>query len=1057
MVDIFPLKRPGEVMGDKDSVEAGGEGRVDIGFGAVADHPRRAGLAAVMSREAAVGGVVLFREHLDSVEVRGKTGAAQLVGLLGVVSLGDEDEAVAGGKVGQGLLHMGQKFNLLIGDGLREAEDAGVLVGSNGLVGELLEAGDKRLAEAVQTVATGGNGGVLNVIEAFANLFGVVEAMVEVGDEGGDSALEVDVILPERVVGVDEQRLIGRVADGLGAASHLADYKAGGLGWREDRREMTQEGGNCILTSYNNGVRSISMKRSITLFGTLSAILFAGVLPSRFAVAQVAAPNAAQVKEAGTAGTEQNEVFHNTLANYQNRTAAVIHRYNFDLFNPRDTIARYNVYEFNQPGFTWGQDGGWAVQHGISEKGTFNTRGIGQMKVSNSIKHATGDFAAQYTYAWTDGGATAKSDEGFTLDTRSGGESDSWFHGSAAAGASPGTTLLPVTYAAGLHSQDATTDGAYMLDISKGTISGIVPGPESLVEGTSVHVMPVSVSLPPSTGIGMVATSIPAPRVKVEPEEITLSGVRLIKGSFTAGKACLAGGWYPEQVLITKAGPSRNGLQDVTIIHKNPNGTDANNPTSLWQGGVCGQYLSLDRNLQRDGFRTSYEVVGAIDSTHLAYIWNAMGTTKVNVLNVYRPPVALVNLSRIGGVVTASFAGANQSYIFDHAETVVIADASDPSFNGEVHRPEYVDDVNRVLKWPQAGRDAKASTATIDLPPSYYGFHLYPGAEVLGPRVAGGVPLEPNAVEWAAGDVIENPHHPSFSMNGKMTQLTQHTLSSGYNSNGQRWGFQGAGISANYQPSIWSNNNPCALYTGCGGTLEPIRWNSYLGPYRELFNIRNAPMNMGSLFTVGCDSRGCEHTPPYQLFRLQNGSMEYDPANGNFTVPRMTAAAFYGEVNGPVSTTRIELQDPKAPGLALAITNAGGKIVVSRSSGAIQGMEAAGALSGEEAHGTAAGVGMEAAAIGAGAGNRGGSAACAQGYTCTAERGRLTVIAPAAGAHGLIASVRTRLRAGVICTAAQNGGSSFVGIGSGSESENGFDITAGVMLHGTVTIDYSCR
>jgi hypothetical protein len=49
------------------------------------------------------------------------------------------------------------------------------------------------------------------------------------------------------------------------------------------------------------------------------------------------------------------------------------------------------------------------------------------------------------------------------------------------------------------------------------------------------------------------------------------------------------------------------------------------------------------------------------------------------------------------------------------------------------------------------------------------------------------------------------------------------------------------------------------------------------------------------------------------------------------------------------------------------------------------------------------------------------------------------------------------LRTGEICTAAQNGGLSFMGIGSGGESENGFDVTAGVMLHGTVTIDYSCR
>ena len=88
----------------------------------------------------------------------------------------------------------------------------------------------------------------------------------------------------------------------------------------------------------------------------------------------------------------------------------------------------------------------------------------------------------------------------------------------------------------------------------------------------------------------------------MEPETITLSNVRLLRGSFVTGKACLAGGWYPEQVVVTKVGRAANGFQDVTIIHKNPNGMDANNPTSLWQGGVCGQYLSLDRNMARDGF-----------------------------------------------------------------------------------------------------------------------------------------------------------------------------------------------------------------------------------------------------------------------------------------------------------------------------------------------------------------------------------------------------------------------------------------------------------------------
>ena len=61
----------------------------------------------------------------------------------------------------------------------------------------------------------GEDGGVLDTVEVAADLFGGVDAVIEVGDEAGDGALEVDVVFPERVVGVDEQSLIGCAASGL--------------------------------------------------------------------------------------------------------------------------------------------------------------------------------------------------------------------------------------------------------------------------------------------------------------------------------------------------------------------------------------------------------------------------------------------------------------------------------------------------------------------------------------------------------------------------------------------------------------------------------------------------------------------------------------------------------------------------------------------------------------------------------------------------------------------------------------------------------------------------
>ena len=56
------------------------------------------------------------------------------------------------------------------------------------------------------------DGGVLDTVEVPANLLGGVDAVIEVRDETGDGTLEVDVVFPESIVGVDEQGLICNVA-----------------------------------------------------------------------------------------------------------------------------------------------------------------------------------------------------------------------------------------------------------------------------------------------------------------------------------------------------------------------------------------------------------------------------------------------------------------------------------------------------------------------------------------------------------------------------------------------------------------------------------------------------------------------------------------------------------------------------------------------------------------------------------------------------------------------------------------------------------------------------
>ena len=90
-----------------------------------------------------------------------EAGAHESAGLLDWIALRDEDQAVAGGEIGQGVRDAGEKFNLMVSNGLGEAEDAGVLFGGDRGLGELLEAVDQRAAEAPQSVTMGGNGGML--------------------------------------------------------------------------------------------------------------------------------------------------------------------------------------------------------------------------------------------------------------------------------------------------------------------------------------------------------------------------------------------------------------------------------------------------------------------------------------------------------------------------------------------------------------------------------------------------------------------------------------------------------------------------------------------------------------------------------------------------------------------------------------------------------------------------------------------------------------------------------------------------------------------------------
>ena len=143
------LQHPSEAVGDKDSVQAGAESRVDVRSRAVADHPRCRGLATVVCREGEVGLIMLLGKHLDGGKVSRKTGALQFAFLFRGVSLGNEDEAVPCGEICKRLSNLWEQLNLMMGNRIGEADDLLMLFVRYGGACKLLVAINQRAAKAL--------------------------------------------------------------------------------------------------------------------------------------------------------------------------------------------------------------------------------------------------------------------------------------------------------------------------------------------------------------------------------------------------------------------------------------------------------------------------------------------------------------------------------------------------------------------------------------------------------------------------------------------------------------------------------------------------------------------------------------------------------------------------------------------------------------------------------------------------------------------------------------------------------------------------------------------
>src|SRR5579872_1647390 len=89
----------------------------------------------------------------------------------------------------------------------RDTSDFLVQFRRHGNGAEALKGIDQRMGKALQAVSVLDDAFALDIVEHFAHLLGREFMMIEERNEARDGALEVDVVLPERVVGINEECL----------------------------------------------------------------------------------------------------------------------------------------------------------------------------------------------------------------------------------------------------------------------------------------------------------------------------------------------------------------------------------------------------------------------------------------------------------------------------------------------------------------------------------------------------------------------------------------------------------------------------------------------------------------------------------------------------------------------------------------------------------------------------------------------------------------------------------------------------------------------------------
>ena len=126
----------------------------------------------------------------------------------------------------------------MVSYGMGKTNDLGVQPRRDWLDAQPFKCIYQSVGKAVQAVPVGNDAFALDIIQHSTNLIRREFVVIQERDKARDGALEIDIVLPKRVVGVDEEGLGGRAAKGLGLGGHGVIIRLALI----DRGEMTPLG-----------------------------------------------------------------------------------------------------------------------------------------------------------------------------------------------------------------------------------------------------------------------------------------------------------------------------------------------------------------------------------------------------------------------------------------------------------------------------------------------------------------------------------------------------------------------------------------------------------------------------------------------------------------------------------------------------------------------------------------------------------------------------------------------------------------------------------------------